>query len=57
ADLTGARLLGTRLQEADLTGARIDANGLVQAELTGAHVDMETAIAFAAAHGLWVAQI
>lgn len=54
ADLSGARLLGTRLDDADLRGATLDADGLVRAILTGARIDMDTAIAFAAAHGLRV---
>lgn len=54
ADLSGARLLGARLDGADLRGAALDADALVQARLTGAWVDIETAIAFAAAHGLQV---
>lgn len=54
ADLRGARLLGTRLEGADLRGTRLDADSLVQARLAGALVDLDTAIAFAAAHGLRV---
>jgi hypothetical protein len=42
------------LEDADLRGARLDANALVQARLAGARIDVDTAIAFAAAHGLRV---
>ena len=52
ADLSGARLRGARLDGADLRGARLDADALRGARLTGTTVDVETAIAFAAAHGL-----
>jgi uncharacterized protein YjbI with pentapeptide repeats len=54
ADLSGARLLGARLEGADLREARLDADALVQARLAGARIDIDTAIAFAAAHGLRV---
>jgi uncharacterized protein YjbI with pentapeptide repeats len=52
ADLGGARLRGTRLDGADLRGARLDPDALRLARLTGATVDLETALAFATAHGL-----
>ncbi len=55
-DLRGARLLETKLAGADLRGAQVDANGLRQAALSGARVDIDTAIAFAAAHGLQVGE-
>ena len=52
ADLRGARLRGTRLDGADLRGARIDPTRCARPALAGATVDLETALAFAAAHGL-----
>jgi uncharacterized protein YjbI with pentapeptide repeats len=43
-----------RLDNADLRGARLDADALVQARLHNARIDIDTAIRFAAAHGLRV---
>ena len=54
ANTIGDRLLGARLEGADLREARLDADALVQARLAGARIDIDTAIAFAAAHGLRV---
>ena len=52
ADLTGARTIGTRLDDADLRGARVDPTFWTTARLPDAKVDIHQALAFAAAHGL-----
>jgi uncharacterized protein YjbI with pentapeptide repeats len=52
ADLSGARTLAVRLDDADLRGARIDLTLWTTATLRGAKMDIHQALAFAAAHGL-----
>ena len=52
ADLTGARLRDVKFDGADLREAKLDATGLTHAKLAGALIDLDTAVAFAAAHGL-----
>jgi uncharacterized protein YjbI with pentapeptide repeats len=52
ADLSGARVQNTKLDEADLRGARVDPTLWTSAALRGAKVDIEQAMAYAAAHGL-----
>ena len=51
-DLTGARTVGTRMDEADLRGATVDASLWTTASLTRTRIDIEQALAYAAAHGL-----
>jgi uncharacterized protein YjbI with pentapeptide repeats len=52
ADLRGARLGKTRLDEADLRGAQTDATFWTTATLRGAKIDVDQALAYAVAHGL-----
>jgi uncharacterized protein YjbI with pentapeptide repeats len=52
ADLRGARLQNTRLDEADLRAARTDPTLWTTATVRGAKIDIEQALAYAAAHGL-----
>ena len=52
ADLSGARTIGTRLDDADLRGATTDPALWQTATLAGVRVDVPQAIALAMAHGL-----